>query len=321
MSISTLLKEYRASIKSPDTEEKLDLVLYRPLGFVIAKISHLLRLTPTMLSLAGVASGFAAAWFYLDINNVSSLVAASLLFVLSGVFDSSDGQLARISGQSTKLGLILDGICDSFVMVAIYIAASMPFIMTYGWPFALFTAGGLLLHSSQSSLLDFYHREYLFFGYGKVADDAYWNMTMSEAKDKISRSASLKERLFRKAHFTWIRQQQILMGRDNNVRFKMREILLGEDEDRKQHLQQVYRKYNLSMLTLWRLLGPNFHTIMMIMFIFLHRFDLYLLTMDYIALSLVVMVAGMIQKRRDEKMFRELGLTEFSALEKQKAAE
>jgi len=319
MNFSSLITEFQASIKSPDTEEKLDLLIYRPLGFIIAKISHMMKLTPTMLSLAGVMSGFIAAYLYLDLYNTSSLVIASLLFVLSGVFDSADGQLARISNQSTKLGLILDGICDSLVMIAIYFSASLPFLMAYGWPFALFIAGGLWVHSCQSSLVDFYHREYMFFGYGKTEDDAYWNMTIQEAENRIDQSSSRKERLFRKAHFGWIRQQQILTTRHNDVRFKMREILLGPDETKKQLLKQAYRKHNISMLPLWRLLGPNFHTIMMITFIFLHRFDLYLLIIDFIALNLVVVIVGMIQRKRDEKMLKELGLGDLSSPRKQEA--
>ncbi len=308
MTLAALVKEYKSSIKSRDTEEKLDLVLYRPLGFIIAKISHILGLTPTMLSIAGVISGLGAAWFYLDVNNTSSLVVASLLFILSGVFDSSDGQLARISGQSTRLGMILDGICDSLVMILVYIAASLPFIQHYGWPFIFFTLGALFLHSSQSSLLDFYHREYLYFGYGKTENDAYWNPTIKEARTGISQSSRPLETLFRKLHFNWVREQQILTTRDNEARFSMRKILLGPDEQKKDQLKQTYRKHNLALLTFWRLLGPNFHIIMMIIFIFLHRFDLYLLLVDYIALNLVIIVAGKIQKRQDDKMLRILGL-------------
>jgi len=307
MTFTTLAKEYRSSIKSPDTEEKLDLALYRPLGFIIAKISHILGLTPTMLTLAGLFAGFLAAFFFLDINNITSLVIASLLFVLSGIFDSSDGQLARMSGQSSPIGMMLDGICDSAVMISIYIAASVPFFHQYGWPFALFVVISLILHSSQSSLLDFYHREYLYFGYGKTEHDGYWNPTVEEIRADIIRATGI-ERLFCKLRLTWVRQQQILTSRKNSARFAMREILLGTDENKKQHLQETYRKYNLPLLPFWRFLGPNFHTIMMITFIFLQRFDLYLLLVDYIALNLVILLVGMVQKRQDDKMLQELGL-------------
>jgi len=77
-----------------------------PVARIIAKT----RLTPNVLTIAGflINIGVAAllAWGHLFIGG--------FLVLLSGVFDLLDGALARVTGQSTKFGAILDSTFDRF---------------------------------------------------------------------------------------------------------------------------------------------------------------------------------------------------------------
>src|SRR3989449_6954585 len=43
-----------------------------------------------------------------------------LLFIVSDIFDSADGQLARLRGTSTRFGRALDGINDNLRFVNLY---------------------------------------------------------------------------------------------------------------------------------------------------------------------------------------------------------
>src|SRR6476620_2747375 len=115
-------EEYWRSIKSFDTEEKLDLYFYRPVGFVIAKAAKQLRLTPDHLTYAGALLGLASGPFFAHTESTPALVVASLFLIWAGIFDSSDGQLARMGGgKGSKFGLILDGICDNIVFTSVYV--------------------------------------------------------------------------------------------------------------------------------------------------------------------------------------------------------
>ena len=99
--------------------------------------------------------------------SIASLSAASLLLIFAGIFDSSDGQLARMGGKSTKLGLVLDGLCDNLVFSSAYIGSTLTVMPIWGywiWPIALLAG---FCHSFQSAMLDYYNREYLYFGCGK----------------------------------------------------------------------------------------------------------------------------------------------------------
>ncbi len=308
--ITALISEFKSSIKSPDTEEKLDLLIYRPFGFLIAKIANALGMTPTMLSLLGLALGILSGFYYLEPNNTTALILASVYFVLSGILDSSDGQLARISNQSTKLGLILDGICDSIVTIAIYAACAKPFISMYGPIFILVVILALYLHSCQCAILDFYHREYLFFGYGKTDNDTYWNPGVSDGILLIESSPNKKSKIMNSLRMTWIKKQQLLTTRSDKERKMMREYILRSSSEEKNKFMESYRRHNLWLLPYWRLVGVNAHTVLIIAFMFMKRFDLYVVAFDLIILNLIVGAVGYMQKKADHRFFQELKLSD-----------
>jgi hypothetical protein len=294
-------EEYWKSIKSFDTEEKLDLYFYRPFGFVIAKAAMQTPLTPTGLTIIGLAMGISSGYFFYHNESTQSLVIASVLLVMAGVFDSSDGQLARMGGKSTKLGLVLDGLCDNLVFASAYIGSTLTIAYILGpwtWPIALLAGA---CHSFQSSMLDYYNREYLYFGVGKVNGD-YWNPTLTEARGEKS-NAQGDDKIFWALRFSWLWQQTQLSSRSDPLRLRWRELVNGP---RSEEFQAVYRDHNRLILRFWRLMGPNFHTILILVCVFLRRFDLYLLLGDILFLTIALLILRVAQKKADAKLIAAL---------------
>lgn len=304
--ILALISDFMSSIKSPDTEEKLDLIIYRPLGYVIARGANSLKMTPIMLSLLGLAFGLQASFFFLQNNTTSAFWWGSFYFILSGVLDSSDGQLARISNQSSKAGLIIDGICDSLVIIAIYAACTWPFIKAQGLIYIFMLMLALYLHSCQCAILDFYHREYLYFGYGKTENNTYWNPSFTDSILQLQNSQSQSDKILNYLRSTWIRKQQFLTTRTSEQRAQMQKYILNGSNDEKKYFMDTYKKHNLWLLPYWRLVGVNAHTIVVIIFMFLHRFDLYLILFDLIIFNLIVLGVRFLQKESDQSFFTEL---------------
>lgn len=87
--------------------------LFRPV------IGGLIRLgiTPNMLTLAGlvlaILAGISAA--------VGWLLAAALCFLVSGILDSLDGELARQGQMQSRLGPFVDSITDHYGDFALYL--------------------------------------------------------------------------------------------------------------------------------------------------------------------------------------------------------
>jgi hypothetical protein len=85
---------------------------------VFAHAARLLRLTPTAVTLVSIGVGvLGGALLYVD--DVAWFGFA--LIVLYGILDSSDGQLARMTGQTSEFGRVLDGLGGYVVHAAIYL--------------------------------------------------------------------------------------------------------------------------------------------------------------------------------------------------------
>ena len=53
-------EEIKSTLKSMDTEEFIDLVFYRPIGYLWAKLFEKLNVTPNAVSVASIFLGVAA---------------------------------------------------------------------------------------------------------------------------------------------------------------------------------------------------------------------------------------------------------------------
>ncbi len=285
------VQEFRLSIKPPEAEDGIDLAFYRPLGFVVAKMSWSAGLHPTHLTLLGALAGsLAGALFF--IGHGTAFLAAALLFLVAGVLDSADGQLARLSGRSTPFGLVLDGLCDNIVFSAVYIGCTIPLMERYGWWIWALAVPAGFCHSLQSSILDFYNREYLYYT-GGPSRDGYWNPLVSEMRGSRDWFARLR--------ISWIYQQELLSTRPPTLRLSLR-----RERSKNGNMAFIYRKHNLRLLHFWRPLGANVHTLAIILFAAIGRFELYLFFIDIVLLNLWLCVAAWTQSWADKEMLAEL---------------
>ena len=117
----------------------------------------------------------------------------------------------------------------------------------------------------------------------------------AEARDEVMAATGV-DKLRLKSGLTWIWQQNKLSSRTQETRQEWRRMLLGPKGS---EFQSLYRSHNLGMLPWWRLMGPNFHTIGILVFVFLRRFDLYLIALDILFLPLALLVLRSVQAARD----------------------
>lgn len=107
------------AFKAYEIEELADVYFFRPLGMVFARAARALRLTPTIVTIVGAAIGMAGGALLVD-NDLA--LAGFGLIIFHGILDSSDGQLARMTGQASEFGRALDGVAGYLTHVAIYAA-------------------------------------------------------------------------------------------------------------------------------------------------------------------------------------------------------
>lgn len=169
----------KASFKSDDTEEWLDIHFTRPIGLAFALMWRKLGVHPNVVTVIGIFLGVCSGiLFYFE--DLWLNVAAVLLMMFSNFCDSTDGQLARLTGQKTLLGRVLDGLSADITFVVVYFALAfrmwhheIPFTnIEWGWiGFLLCCWSGLGGHSPQCLLADYYRQIHLYFLLGKKGSE------------------------------------------------------------------------------------------------------------------------------------------------------
>lgn len=178
---------YRASLKSMDTEEHIDLAFYRPIGYAWACLAKKLGVTPNAITIASIFLGVGAgvAFYY---NNLWINILGMLLLVWANSFDSADGQLARMTKQYSRLGRILDGLSGDFWFATIYVAICLrenvtsQFFMDYPWLIWVIAVVTGICHAKQAAMADYYRQFHLYFLKG-------------EEGSELENAAELKEKL------------------------------------------------------------------------------------------------------------------------------
>lgn len=175
-SFKTLLHE---SFKSDDTEEWLDKYFTRPIGLFFARIWYKLGVTPNTITILSIFLGVAAGVMF-AFSDLTHNIIGVILLAFANFCDSTDGQLARLTNQKSMKGRCLDGFAGDVWFVAIYLAiiirlfnVPMPGTeLRWGiWIFVLCAVSGILCHSPQSSLADYYRQIHLLLLKGKEGSE------------------------------------------------------------------------------------------------------------------------------------------------------
>ncbi len=205
-----------ASFKSEDTEEWLDIHFTRPVGLAIALACERLRIHPNTITIVSIFLGLGAGAMFYSTELWHNALGV-LLLMLANFCDSADGQLARLTGQKTLIGRMLDGFSGDVWFFAIYLAIALrlwpqpiPFTELQWGPAAIVLCGvaGFLCHSPQSSLSDYYRQIHLFFLLGKEGSELDDSKTQRAIYDSLPRHGAFWARKFYYNYTNYCRSQE-----------------------------------------------------------------------------------------------------------------
>lgn len=169
-------KDYKASLKSMDTEEFFDLIFYRPVGYMMALLSRKLGITPNAITIVSIFLGLGAG-LMIYFNNVWVNLGGMVLLVMADVCDSADGQLARLTHQYSRIGRILDGVSGDIWFAAIYTAICLrenvtsEFFMAHQWVIWVTAVVTGFCHGTQAAMADYYRQFHLLFVKGREGSE------------------------------------------------------------------------------------------------------------------------------------------------------
>lgn len=171
--------QLQATFKSQDTEEWLDIHFTRPLGLLWAKFFNHFNIHPNVVTILSIILGAAAGimFYYPDMTHT---IIGILLLVWANLYDSADGQLARMTGKKTRWGRILDGFAGDVWFFTIYAAICLRLqseripgtdIEWSIWIWLLAAFSGFICHGKQCQLADYYRNIHLYFIKGKSGSE------------------------------------------------------------------------------------------------------------------------------------------------------
>lgn len=246
----------RLAFKAIEIEELTDTFFFRPFGWLIARGARALGLTPTHLSILRGITGIAGgALLYHERPGLLAFV----LLVLSEAIDSSDGQLARMTGKITELGRVFDGVGDYVAHGAIYIAIAAGMIHRGGSSSVLvwmLLAG--LSNAIQSQMYDYHRTAYV--------------TVVAEGCAPGNDSAKVPSWI-RWLYSGYLMMQRWLIGPHARVEAALAarsDAGRVRDEDRARYRECFYRPIHG-----WNILGSNTGLYALGVLIWLHRVDLF----------------------------------------------
>jgi phosphatidylglycerophosphate synthase len=287
--------------KAREVEETLDIWFYRPLGYQIACAAWRLGFTPNVVTAADAFLGILAGHLFLYRGWVPAAGGIALL-VTSEAFDSADGQLARLSGQYSRLGRILDGLASNLVFTSIYLHLGIRIAPELGTLAAI----GLILvagvsHSMQCCVADYYRNAFLYMG--GVGRGELDEASLVEADYRaLSWSRDLGHKLMLRLYLNYTRQQEMLT---RSFRGLQREAAASSPEARPAWLAEAYRVMNRPLLKYYNILTTNTRMFVLGVAVCADGPLLYL-GFEIVFLNLLLVWVSSIQARNNDRLLAEV---------------
>ena len=288
------------TLKSAETEDWLDFHVIRPLCYYCARGFAFLHIHPntvTILSMiigAGSCVLFArGSWYYEGAAGLVANLMAVVLLMVADILDCTDGQLARMTGQKSRLGRILDGAAGFVWFIPIYVALVYRFYMHHDIEFGLLgisdtpqntwiaTAvvfvlgllsgiGGL---AGQQRLADYYIQVHLFFLKGEKGSELDNSARQQELYDQMGWEGNLVEKTFQKTYVDYTRKQEAVTPEFQRLLGVLRDKY-GSTEDGHspaaatipQPVRDEFRRHSLPLMTWNGLLTFNFRSFWLFLF-------------------------------------------------------
>ncbi len=263
-----LNKEYEASLKSIETENFVDRIFYRPIGFRIAKALRNTGVTPNMITVISIFVGAAAGFFFYKTDIVYNVIGI-LFLILANILDCVDGQLARLTGIKSKIGRILDGFAGDIWFASIYIGFALRLSEQTGcyWFFALAVMSGMS-HLFQANITDYYKTLHLYF-ISKDKGAEFQSIEQIEAQHKQLKYGVAKFFYFL---YRWYSLLQVKVTPTLQKMLKQMHSLYGDDIP--ENIRIEFRKKSKALMKYIDLMTFNGRTI--IMFVIVLSGEVYL---------------------------------------------
>ena len=285
-------EKYRATLKSSETEDWLDLHVIRPFCYYCALFFAKFDVHPNTVTILSMFVGAASAvffgcgsFYYSGVEGLICNVVGIVLLMAADILDCTDGQLARMTGKKSRIGRILDGVAGFTWFLPIYVVLVWRFYLhhdlEFGWlgientqqntlvATAVVTVLGLVSGfvgmAGQQRLADYYIQVHLFFLKGEKGSELDNSVRQQEIYDQMPADAPLYERLFQKSYIGYTRKQEQATPQFQRLMGRLR-AKYGSTDNLPAEVREDFRRRSLPVIFWNGLLTFNFRETWLFLF-------------------------------------------------------
>ena len=286
-------ENFKATLKSAETEDWLDLHVIRPFCYYLAVFFNKFDIHPNTVTIWSMIVGAASAIFfgcgslyYSGWWGLSMNIIAIVLLMIADILDCTDGQLARLSGKKSRLGRILDGVAGFAWFVPIYHLLVYRFYLHHDIEFSLLgiedtqqnviiatvivyilgVISGVMGLAGQQRLADYYIQVHLFFLKGEKGAELDNSKRQQEIYDQMMpETHSWAERYFQKSYIDYTKKQEKVTPQFQRLMQKLREKF-GASENIPENIRKEFHDQSLPVIFWNGLLTFNFRSFWLFVF-------------------------------------------------------
>ena len=285
-------EKFKATLKSSETEDWLDLHVIRPFCYYLAVFFNKFDIHPNTVTIWSMIIGAASAiffgcgsFYYSGTWGLMMNIIAIVLLMFADILDCTDGQLARLSGKKSRLGRILDGVAGFAWFIPIYHVLVYRFYLhhdlEFGWlgiedtpentliatavVYALGLISGIAGLAGQQRMADYYIQVHLFFLKGEKGAELDNSKRQQEIYDQMDASTPWYERSFQKSYIGYTQKQEAATPQFQRLMARLREKF-GSADQIPQQIRDEFRRYSLPVIKWNGLLTFNFRSAWLFLF-------------------------------------------------------
>lgn len=153
-----------------ELQDPLNHYLYHPLAWQVARVLAHTPITPNMVSVVGAGFVVAAGLAYTQLTWPLAAALGMMLHMTWHIVDGADGDLARLTGRSSPIGEMVDGLCDYLSHVVLYLLLAAMLAQSTGlfsgWLAWVLVVGAGISHALQANHVEVQRRQYQWWVYG-----------------------------------------------------------------------------------------------------------------------------------------------------------
>ena len=276
-------EQVQQTYKSNDTEEWLDRVFTRPIGFLWAKFFMRLGVHPNTVTVLSILIGLSSVFFFMHgsyrtegLTGLAYNIVGILLMMWANFYDSADGQLARMADQRTQLGRILDGVASFLIFIPVYASVLWRFYHHHALEFqwlgvedteqnaligvavlvGLGAFAGFVCHSGQCRLADYYRQIHLFFLNGAAGSELHTSAHEQQRYDSLSWRREPLEKFFQMTYVGYTRKQERATPQFQRLMERLR-FKYGSIDRVPQSVREEFRRRSLPIMPMTNILTFN----------------------------------------------------------------